>query len=330
MPTNAQIGAVIADIGPQYVADAVTRNVELWELIQKMDASDPKGPRWEVKTAGNASAGQYTPGGTLPSAGSAEFDQAKMNWGNFLAIVEFNTRQITQINAANRNPATVLVDQILEQLKDQAKAIIAAMNAGLISGADAVDGLIGICTAIDDAGTYAGLDRGAVTEFACYVAANGGTPRTLTVAILDTVYDYAVNTVKLDAGNWVLMTGTAQASTMRGFSTGNIAPYVAAPVVNGLVPGGVPKILSHAKLQYRDMPILVVPGYTAGRVDFCNLDDLAVECLNGKDTPFVMGVPGSNELFQVVGDLVRFILYCWCQLRFRNPRHNAFSIQDLS
>lgn len=325
--SNAAVAAVIADVGPQFLADAVTRSVEMWTLIDSADPSDPKGPRWQVKTAGNTSGGQYTPGGTLPTPGAAEFDQAAMNWAKFVAIVSFNTFQLAQLKLASMNPASVLVDQVFEQLGDQAQSIIAAMNTQLISGTDTTDGIIGICTAIDDAGTYAGIDRAANPEFACYIAHNSGTPRALTVAIMDTAYDYFVNTIKKNPGRWVILTGSAQASVMRGFTTGAITPYVY--VSNDGSPA--PKLLSHAKIQYRDMPVVEIPGYTTGRIDFVNLDDVKKELLNGASTPFSNGGDDLDPTgIRRVGDVVQFMLYCWVQLRLRNPKHNAFSIQDLS
>jgi hypothetical protein len=325
MPTVAQVSAVIRDIGPRFVADAVTRNAEMFNLVPKVDPSDPKGPRWMVKTAGNSAAGKYTPG-TLAAAGAATFAQASMNWGNYSCPVKFNVRSLVELGLAGDQ---VLVNQILEQLKDGSQALIASMNSDCISGSDTSDGIIGVSVAIDDTGTYAGIDRGSVTEFACYVAANGGSGRTLTVAIMDTAYDYFVNTIKKEPGRWALLTGSAQASTMRGFSTGAVSSGANAATMLGFVEGGVPKILSYSNLQYRDMPIIVVPGYATGRVDFVNLDALEMECLNGGETPFFLGLPGEPE-YEKSGDEYLWVVYCWCQLRIRNPKHNAFSIQDLN
>lgn len=320
--TAAQLHAVIADIGPQVVADAVTRSSKLYDMIQHVDASDPKGVVWQARGTANTSAAAFTPGGSLPSPSASTLARAYLPWGNYASLVSFNSKQLLQIPMV-AGTERYLVDMTMEQLEECARSLKTVINTDSISG-NATDKIVGICTAIDDTGTYAEVDRASVTAWACYVAANSGSGRNLTVSIMDTAFDSFVNTKMGNTENMVILTSNTQESVMRGFSTGAVTP---APQVivgpDGNLPYGVPKVLSHARIFFRDIPVVAIPGYTAGRVDFVSLDGLRFEHMTGAANRFVVAPP------EIDGDNTVFKIYSYCQLRLRSSL-DAFSIQDLN
>lgn len=321
--TIANINGLLGEIGPMAIDDAITRFSTLWDLIPKKDASDSAGPTWRVKVGANSSAEATVPGGSLPAADAAEFVQARLNWGNYPVSFTVSHQGMRQIEKA-RELGQELANMVEEQLAESVSSLASAVATDLIAGSDTTKAIVGLCTAIDDTGTYAGIAQGSYSEWGCYVAANSGSGRTLTVSIMDIAYDYFVNTVKAEPGAWVILTGTAQASTMRGFSTGAVSPVPSVLVDSSF--RGVPKVLSHASIMFRDLPVLTIPGYTTGRIDFVNLNALSIECLNGAATPFYFD-EGQKD---ATSDLTVFKGYFNGQLVLRNRRHNAFSIQDLS
>jgi len=321
--TIAQINTLMHEVGPQVVQDAITRSVKLWDLIANaggglVGASSKSGPFALVKVGSNGSATSFEPGGSMTAADAAEIVEAKLNWGNYGGMFTLSELGLAQLESGGEQE---LANAIQANLEELARQLQSAVNTGLISGSDTSKDIIGICTAIDDTNNYAGIDRSSKTEWGCYVAANSGSARGLTVAIMDTAYDYFVNTVGAEAGNWVILTGTAQESTMRGFSTGAASSY------SVYQPGeGVVKALSTSKVAFRDIPVVAIPGYTTGRIDFVNLDACSIECLNGAEAPFRFSGPHSDA----GSDLTYFKGFFQGQLVIKNIRHNCFSIQDLS
>ena len=142
------------------------------------------------------------------------------------------------------------------------------------------------------------------------------------------LFDYYRNSVlKAELGpSWVIFTGTAQATAMRGFTTGAVTPYVFVPASFGVVEGGAPQLLSKAKIQYRGLPVIELPGYPTGRVDFVDLDGIWLESLYDPENPFSPAEAGSD----INGDLTRYSVHAFMQLVCPNPRMSAFSLQDLS
>lgn len=316
--TNAQVMQSISEVGPRAMDDCISRFSDLWRLIEKKNPSNPNGPTWDAKVGANTSAEATVPGASLAAADYAEIVKAQLNWANYIPSVTINQQQMKQLELAAAG-GLANYDLLLAQIEELGQSVASAVNTGLIAGSDTTKDIIGLATAIDDAGTYAGISRASYSEWACYVAHNSGSPRTLTVSIMDIAYDYFRNTVGKNPGRWVLIAGASQVSTMRGFSTGAASVYA----ISG--PEGVSKVLSTTDVKFRDVPVLEVPGYTTGRVDFVNLDALSIECLHGAENPFLV-----KMVEEAASDLTYIKCYFNGQLVLRNPRHNAFSIQDLS
>jgi hypothetical protein len=317
--TIENINTLIAEIGPKAIDDAVSRSSKLWNLVRKLDAMDAEGARWKVKVSGNSSAAAASPGGDLSAASAATFVDASLLWANYPVVFSVSHQGLKQMEKAAQLGQS-LANMLALQLEDAAKDLVNAVNTDMISGDGTSGALVGLCTAIDDTGTYAGIARGTYSEWACYVAHNSGTPRTLTEAIMSTAYDYALDTTKIKAGNWAILCGSAQHKTMAGFSTGAATGYV------NPVDGKMTQILGKADVIFRGIPAILIPGWTAGRIDFVNLDAVEMHCMNGAEQPFVFngGVESANT------DAIVFKGFFNGALVLRDPKHNAFSIQDLS
>ena len=317
--TLANINKLIGEIGPKAVDDCVSRSSKLWNLIKKVDKTDAKGALWKAKVSGNSSATATSPGGDLPAAGAATYVDAQLLWSNYPVVFSVSNQGLKQMEAAMQM-GQGLANMLEEQLSDAARDLVDAVNTDMISGDGTSSALVGLCTAIDDTGTYAGISRSTYAEWACYVAHNSGTPRSLTEAIMSTAYDYALDTTKINQGNWVILCGSAQHKAMAGFSTGAATASVVA------ADGKVQQILGKESVVFRGIPAVMIPGWTTGRIDFVNLDGVEMHCMNGAETPFDFRAGVESALT----DEIIFKAFFNGALVLRDPKHNAFSIQDLS
>ncbi len=315
----AKVTGAIAEYAPQYFAKAITRYTQVFERLKKVGPSSPQGPRWKVQSAGHAGAVAFAEGANDPAADEFEYANAALSWGQYHAKITLGGLSRDVLAVANEE---FILGYVEEQMAEAFREMVSRIDTHLRGGVNA-NGIVGIVAAIDDANTYAGLDRTSVTSFACYINDNGGTPRALSMALMDTVHRQFVDVI---GGNYTeIWTSLAQAQALTALSSGNGVAAVQINVQNGAQTmtktigfGGPNPLTPHA--YYNGRPVYAIPGYPSGRIDFVDPEGLELEVLR---QPYVEHRAKTN-------DDESWVVYWKGQLKFKNPRFQAASLQDLS
>lgn len=321
----ATMYTAMADTAPQMLADALVRRSFLFDRLRKVKASGKK-TQWQPKTTGNSSpTGAFTIGGTMPTAGAAETIDAELGWGNYTGSFKIADRQLKELATAGdqfkiRDFMRFQLDDIIEGLVD--KIAIDIISGSTVS--DTAGTVIGLTSAIDDANTYAGINRGSVSEWQSYVSDLSSAPVTdvALAALLDTfknTHKGRATVAFMDFNQWNAVADLAQAvKEAKNDTTGS----------NGIsVFGGV------TNLYYRGIPCVQVPGYTSGRIDFVDESGLEIRYL-----PATGGTESSQVIKQMFdlqapekdGDTWEMRIFAYCQLKLHNPRKQACSLQGLT
>lgn len=309
----SDVTSIIIEEFPQIVADTLVRRSQLFNLFQMRPPSSPQGPRWQVKTAGNESVTSYAEGASAPSADENEYVQASLDWGQYHGTVSLGglTRDILAEASASK-----IDDYLAQEFVDVAEKIVDAVETDL-RGAGGSPGVVGLSTMIDDAGTFAGIDRSSATYWRSYVNDNSGTPRALTMALMDDVHLALTDT---NGGDYdAILCAQTHFDQYTALTSGNGAP--ATPSLNvGLADRFLAAIGGHQVAYYRGRPVIPIKGYTTGRMDFVDTSKLIMRVLKGVS---VKEVATSND------DASWYITWKG-QTEFENPKKNGASLQDLN
>lgn len=305
-----EINAILQEEAPMAFADAVTRYGLLFNSIRQVGPSDPQGPRWQVKTTGESSAATYSEFGAFPTGSQFTPTQAQLGWGRYVATLEISQQSLDQLAAGQ----TFIANYINEQYAEKIKSLVATMD-GHIRGGDNTNGITGLTSIIDDDNTYAGIVRGSVTAFQAYINDNSGSGRALTMALLDDVHN---NLVQVNGGNYThILCDYNQLDKYTALTSGNGVPAVHRNTTDGMsatFAGG------YVGAFYRGRPVVAIPGYTSGRMDFIEWDALALELLHG----FRQGPERRAN------DVLYFDWTIKPQLRLHNPKMQCAGLIDLN
>jgi hypothetical protein len=343
---DSQVSVAIADTAPSLWQDVVVEHSKILKFLDMKPASNTKGPQGDVRVEGNSSATVFDPGNGLPTPGANTDVQRTQNWGAYAAGFSLNHQQALQLGGAG---ATAKWNKIVSELMGVGTALASKLHTDVIGGAIAANTISGLTTTngvIDDAGTFAGINRATYTAWQCYVADNSGTPRAITEAIIEAAMSYMRNTREWLPGRWIGFTGSAQMNALKLLTTGAITqensnvPAETSPV----------KVLGYRgdRIVANDIEIVEIPGYTTGQIDFVNRDYVWIEYLNDASAAAELfnanlatgnvsamlgsGVDGS-QMFHVLqdtsGDVAEVYGVCYPQNVISNS-NGAFSIQDLS
>lgn len=313
MPSVAQIEAILADVAPEMVAQALTERSTLYRMIEKTPPSDAKGPRWQVEVSANASVGSFAIGGALGAPGELDYDQAALGWANYAGTFEIADRLTKQINTGSSE--LLVANYIDQQMEHIAREMVSVIEADLFAGTGP-NTVVGLSEAIADANVYAGIDRAAVAAWRSYVNDNGGVPRAITAALLDDVHDELTS---VREGRYdVVLTSSDQWNAIAGLATGTGVITNQSGAVDS-------KFLGFSSLFYKGRPVIAIPGFTAGVAYFVDMSQLRIEQLPGdRGTPFAM-LPAERTNADFTVAMVSYM-----QLKLMNPRRGAAALVDLS
>lgn len=304
----------------QFFADAVTKRSAMYNLLRKEGPSSPQGPTWQVKVASNGSASLFVEGGTFPAAGNFEQVEATLPWGHYVALITLTGTAERQLEIGGGDAK--IINYFRQQLTDANAQIVDLMhdhtlggnNTATVNGQTA-QGIIGVTAAIGDTGSYAGISRSTYTVWQSYVNDNSGTPRALTIALMDDCHNNLVD-VRGGSYNAVLMSQT-QFDNYTQLSSGVPSPHFQIP---GTGPASLTFNAGYTGATYKGRPVLVIPGYNTSRIDFVNLDALSIELLR----PITVSEPRRQN------DDTYWDITIEPQMKLRNPYMDAASLQDLS
>ena len=314
--TVANVTALIADAAPQAIEDGLTEESFLYDRIRKAPPSDAKGPRWRLVVSGNESTGSFTPGGSLNAADARQTVEASESWAWYHGSFKLAEAQLQMISKAGPH---MLTNEVVEQLAAIASGLADDIHSAIISG---TSGLIGLGVAIDDSTTYFNVNRSTYPAMAAYDHTNSGTPRAITAALLNATWNYLTYTNKGRAT--VLFCDSDQWDAIAALTTGAITTQANMAAAGG---GSQSKFVGYTDLYYKGLPVVAIPGYTSGRVDFVDEAKLSLEVIK----PFGLVPDGQGKLGpQLEGGTYTWLITGGLQLVLRNPKKSSASLTDLS
>jgi len=295
------LSTVLTKTAPQLFADAVVKDSFFFNRIRKVPASNADGPTWNVKVTGSSSAAVFAEGGSYPAGSNFVDDQASLDWGRYVATVRFSGDMLDQARIGTGD--ILIANYINEQLADAMSNLVDTIDDDLVGG-ETTNGITGITAAVHDSNTYANIDRSSVTAWR---ARETTTASAITMAILDAMH---LGLTITDRGNYTtIFSDQAVFDDYVGLTSGTGAPTVLNIDAGGTFSAGF------VAGQYKGRPWVVVPNYTANRVDFIDERGLSLEVLRDITTSPLMPVQGTD-------DMVATITYK-CQMRLDNPRKQA-------
>lgn len=256
--------------------------------------------KWKAHYAGNSSAGSYGETDTGVGAGEQSYKTAALDYK--LNKVEI---QVSGLSQAKSDAGGYAIDVLRDELDRGVIDLKDAINTQLLGAGTANSGKVvtGLLAAIADTGTYAGIDRATYTWWKSYVADNSGTPRNLTKALMRDVKKNVlarggrVTAIWCGPDLWEAYGNLLEASVRQN-------PLQLA--------GGF------QALTFDGIPVIEVPDYPAGRMDF--IDERLLEYHVLKDfTPVPMAKTTDSTVIWVVH---------YSQLVCRNP-YRMGSLQDV-
>lgn len=305
---------IVRDYAPRLFVDATVKRQEFFSLVQQEPLTDSTGIKWEVKTEGSTSAGTFAEGGTFPAADEFEDATAELDWGQYVATLKITGKAMDVLE--KNSSGEFIANYFQQQTQDSIAELIDEVNSDMLGGAN-TNGVTGITAAIDDGNTYAGIDRSTATYWRCYVNDNGGSGRALSTSLMDDVHATIIDT---NAGNYdLIVTSQTQWDKFVALTSGAGSSTLTANV-DGAGPVSQVFNLGFTAANYKGRPVIAIPGYTSGRMDFVELGGLRYRELRELRV---------SEMRRINDD------YHWDitwkgQMYLRNPKKQAASIQDLN
>lgn len=323
MGTLATLAQLIVTLYGDLFVEALTMNTFLLIRLSargNIKTGRGKGIDWPVRYAGNTAVGSYGEGEAAAGAGNQSARMAGLTW-------RYNRAEISVSGQALAVGATggILVDPLRFELDNGLRDMRVDINSQVMSDGTGNSGkdITGLQAAIADTGTYAGLDRAVYTWWKAYINAAGGVPRALA--------ESQMRDVKGTIENRGGMITAIYCDSSQWYAYGDLLVGERRQTPTTLTGG-------YQALDFEGVPVIKIPGYPSGRMDFVNEDHIEYQVLPVSDGSVaglrnviaVPGVPGFGILILgATKDSVDFWAIHYSQVVHRNP-YLSGSVQDLS
>lgn len=321
----SQITGILRAHAPQMWVDAVARNPYLYNMIAKVPATGAKGSEWSITYSGAEATG-FQEDDPLPAATQDDTLQAVQNAGYFRSILKITGHA----EDALRNGDLVLLGNYLtSQMQSQIVGLTKTVHDAILGGADTQSGFVGLSSWFNNTGSIAGIDRATYPAASAFISSNGGTPRALTQALMNTVANGMVQTrqgsFNLVLGainqveNFLALSAAAGGRPIHNFNvtpadTGSIAlPVGFGSSTNALAP----------MARFRGADVVAVPGMATDRlwfIDWSTPQNIALEVVRNI----------SVKELAPTDDNMRWQISVGLALRVTNPYKTLGAIVDLS
>lgn len=317
--TAAQVTALVTDTAGYAVQEGFSKFARLSNLFGFAPASNEKRVELApVAVTANTSGGTFTPGSGYAAASADDHVYPYQGFAAINATFGLNDQQMRSIDFAEASGRSKITNYIANQLEGAVRECFQSLETGIISGTGAANAILGLTYWIAASNNIAGVDRAVYTNFGCHVDTTGGG---LSAETLENGIAYWRGVVGPNEGRLVALCDYKQFRRMTAFVT---AAQVPAPQQNDpLLRVGYTGVA----LAGGQIPVIMVPNYTGGRVDIINLDAIKVECLGNPATPFEVdagAVRGQGS------DFYSYSLRGYMQLALQNPRKNAMAFTGLT
>lgn len=306
---TTQLAAIIRDVYDDAFATLISRDEFLLMRFPHVKGAGKK-INWKVQdNVLNTSAASYAEGASLPTAQAHAYLDANLTWRYVWAVVEVTGQAIAQTDGEGgfKKALSSEMDESMLDLRNQ-------INTYLLGNTGTATDIDGIRTVLTNSGTYAALAVATYARWAPYVNANGGTPRALTLALMQDVK----TTVEEQPRNGrvsVILTGATQYNNY-----GNLLTSQRRFVNTQSLDGGF------LSLDFEGVPVVKVPNYPTGRMDFLTEKDKKGQALFQYR---VLRNFDTQDKSQTVADGAKFVLYHYANLQLRSRKEQG-SLQDLS
>lgn len=321
------------------IAYQMNRAQVLLSLLPKR-VGKGKNCAWDTEMSA-AAAAAYADGADVAGGeyGTDDTVPATIGWGLYRSPGKISG--LAQAVAESSDSPDELADLMAQKMNGNATKLGAVLNAALYTGAGTT-GLVGGLTgsgAIAATGTYATIDRAVYTEFAGTVLANGGTPRDVSFALLDS----ALESVFGKAGGAIDVMVTSPAIwTKLGQLFGSNRRWTQPSITTAA--GVITLGSGWQALEHAGIPILRDKDCPSGRIIGLSTPNIDLEFLRtrkgqdntGPDDMFMLTdekakssmLPARIEYLGKTGDTIRWVIKTYLQLRAKRP--NAFfRLEDL-
>lgn len=259
-----------------------TRNNVFMELLRPTgETYIEKDITWKLQYASNPAAGSYLEDGDVGTNRTdlaERFATARLPWAlNKVPIkVTGLAKAITQSNNAIIDALSENTEQGLKQLQANMNLQLLSDGAGNLNGANpqlnpGAD-IVGVQAGIDDGQdvpVYAGIDRSTDTWWRSFVLRNPispGTPRPLSEALMHQVIN-EIRTIRQQKVTHILCSPAVW--TALGLLAGQDRKFNFSPNENDKP---LEYTVGFRSLMFNDIPVVQVPLYEEGRMDFLDID----------------------------------------------------------
>ncbi|MCF7801092.1 MAG: phage major capsid protein [Candidatus Marinimicrobia bacterium] len=264
--------------------------------------------QWPVHHGGNASVGSFGEGDNITTTGKQARKLAELPYKRAKVAISVDGLQqaISEAGGVIGVP-DLLADEILKSIEDL-KANINTQLLGDGTGNTGKD-ITGIQAAINNSGTYAGLDRATYAWWKSHVAENGGVARNLDKPLLRAMKNELKG--NRSANYSAIWTSHDIYDAYEGLLDDR-KRYLTTQVGD----------IQQQVLSFDNTPLIPLPGYPSGRLDFVRESDFELFYLTHKTIDStgkqVEGIFKVERLAQTTDD-VAFVVIVYMQLRCRNP-----------
>lgn len=161
--TSGLTSVILSILQAERITSQINREVVALNLLDVLPCGDPLA--WTVKFTGRTAAGVVAETAAAPTPTSDVRITASLSVGEYSDTAGV-TGRAQAAAAMSLNPLGVAggVDLMNDELKDAVNNVAASLGDHIYSGSGA-NSIIGMATAIDSSGTYAGIDPSTYTEW---------------------------------------------------------------------------------------------------------------------------------------------------------------------
>jgi len=318
----SEVTALLQDHAPQLLVDTLDRKGQdgqrtLLSMVGRIGVAQADGPQWQVRTSGRLAPKWYAETDAFKDAESVEYTQASLDFVYIQESVRITGRALDALSAGTYK----VEDQLAREFADARESIKDAIETAMHSndpdtGGDALK-VTGLNAAIgDDTNTYANIDRTVKTSWKPTFKDNGGTPRALTLALMEETNDAIREDFRGDY-NAILTSQTQLRNYMdlRNNATTGPQERIELPKDGG----GFAVHFSPLEAFFMGVPIIPIVGFPTTLMYFVSTDLLRLEVI--RDVRVSDAYRKNDDWF--------WDITMGLQMRHNNPHRNG-SLIDLS
>lgn len=235
---------------------------------------DPHDDLYQLEVSGNSGVGTFPEGGPYNAPGrSVTVDARQLNFGRYHVPIELSKSKLAKMQRAGNTRMKIanflqthLNQMGLMRMFDELEKD--AIGNSRISGGDD-DGIQGLVDVRSDSNTYLEISATTYSNSGAYVNDNSSTPRAMTYPLLQDV-DTAITDTNGGQYDIILCTKAREKAIQDLDPSSNNVPSQQLYTHTG--PDGRERTFSagYVKTFLNGKPVIAIPGYTAGVVDFVN------------------------------------------------------------